>query len=286
MARSAATSRSTRSSKTPRKAAAGPSPPRASEKLSDEAYAARLEALQINLVTAQRSWITDGRRIAIVLEGRDAAGKDGLIKAMTANMSARATRVVALPKPSDRDRASWYFQRYVAHLPAAGEVVIFNRSWYNRAGVEPVMGFCSAEEHEAFLATVGEFEDMLAKGGIQLFKYYLDISRAEQKERLEARRADPLKFWKVGPIDEAAMARFDDYTARRDEMFSRTHTQQGPWTVVRANRKKPARLAAIADLLSRSAAPEALGAAAAEELRPDLVFGFDAQALGDGRLER
>jgi polyphosphate kinase len=273
--------------KPPKSAASGKAAPdtQGPKKLSDDEYLRRLEALQVELIAAQRRWIEDGERIVIVLEGRDSAGKDGVIKAMTANMSARATRVVALPKPSDRDKTSWYFQRYVAQLPAAGETVIFNRSWYNRAGVEPVMGFCTPEEHRVFLDTVPEFEDMLIRSGLKIIKFYMDISKAEQTERLMDRRKDPLKFWKVGPIDEAAMAKFDDYTKRRDEMLERTHTALAPWHVVRANKKKPARLAVIAEVLCQLPPETPPKAAKAERAASDLVFPFDAAALKDGRLE-
>jgi len=214
-------------------------------------YRHALTQLQIELVKLQRAVITQGQKILVLIEGRDAAGKDGTIKHLIEHLSPRETRVVALAKPTERDRTAWYFQRYVRHLPVAQEIVIFNRSWYNRAGVEKVMGFCSEAEHEEFLETVPVFEQMLERSGIQLFKYYLDISRKEQRERLKARRKDPLKQWKISPIDEAAAAHWKDYSLARDEMFARTHNAFAPWCVVRADDKHAARLNLIRHLLSR-----------------------------------
>jgi polyphosphate kinase 2 len=214
-------------------------------------YGDKLYQLQVELVKLQRHVIARGQKVLIILEGRDGAGKDGTIKRITEHLSPRDIRVVALPKPSDREATQWYFQRYVAHLPAAGEIVIFNRSWYNRAGVERVMGFCSAEECEVFMRTVPVFEQMLAEAGILIVKYYLDISREEQKRRLKERHADPLKQWKISPIDEAALKHWDGYTKARDEMLRRTDSANAPWMVVRADDKKQARLAIIHDLIGR-----------------------------------
>src|SRR6185369_14994690 len=166
------------------------------------------------------------------------------------HLSPRDTRVVALGKPTERDTKSWYFQRFVPHLPAGGEFVLFNRSWYNRAGVEPVMGFCSKDEHREFLREAPEFEQMLTRAGLQLVKYYLDISKAEQKERLEDRREDPLKQWKISPIDAAAIKKCDDYSKARDQMLRKTSHDAAPWYVVKANSKKQARLNVIRHLLS------------------------------------
>jgi polyphosphate kinase 2 len=213
-------------------------------------YRAALLQLQIELVKLQREIIRSNDRIVVVLEGRDAAGKDGAIKHMTEHLSPRETRVVALGKPSDRDSTSWYFQRYVRYLPAAQEMVVFNRSWYNRAGVERVMGFCTEAQYQEFMEAVPNFEQMLTRSGIRIFKYYLDISRKEQKTRLKARRKDPLKQWKISPIDEAALAHWRDYSLARDEMFARTHTPFAPWRVVRADDKHAARLNLIKDFLS------------------------------------
>ena len=212
-------------------------------------YADALRTLQIAVVGLQRHVIADGRKVLIIVEGRDGAGKDGAIKRITEHLSPRNIRVIALPKPSDVEATQWYFQRYVAHLPAAGEIVIFNRSWYNRAGVERVMGFCSEAEYDAFIRTVPVFERMLREAGIFIIKYYLDIDRAEQKKRLAARRGDPLKRWKISPIDQHAMKHFDDYSKARDAMLRLTDSDAAPWTIVRADHKKPARLGIIADLV-------------------------------------
>jgi polyphosphate kinase 2 len=174
-----------------------------------------------------------------------------VIKRIVQHLSPRETRVVALGKPSDRDRSSWYFQRYVHHLPAAQELVLFNRSWYNRAGVERVMGFCTSDEYEEFMQTVLTFEHMLVKSGIKLLKYYLDISRKEQKQRLEDRRDNPLKQWKVSPIDAEAIKNWGEYSLARNEMLARTHNSVTPWTVVRADDKRSARINLIKNLLAR-----------------------------------
>ncbi len=214
-------------------------------------YATALRNLQIELVKLQRHVIEQGKKVLIILEGRDGAGKDGTIKRIIEHLSPRDIRVVALPKPSDVETTQWYFQRYVGHLPAAGEIVLFNRSWYNRAGVEPVMGFCTEAEATQFLRDVPIFESMLAQSGIAVVKYYLDINRKEQKKRLEDRHQDPLKQWKISPIDEKALKHFDDYTAARDKMLRATDSAAAPWMVVRADDKKTARLAIIADLITR-----------------------------------
>jgi polyphosphate kinase 2 len=247
-------------------------------------YRHALIQLQIELVKLQRAVIAQGQKVLILIEGRDAAGKDGTIKHLTEHLSPRETRIVALPKPTERDRTSWYFQRYVRHLPAAQEIVIFNRSWYNRAGVEKVMGFCSAAEHEEFLEMVPVFEQMLERAGIRLFKYYLDISRKEQGERLTARRKDPLKQWKISPIDEAAAAHWKDYSLARDEMFARTHTAFAPWCVVRADDKHAARLNLIRHLLSRLAYK-----GKNEQLLiydPDIIFPYDDSYRANGMIAR
>ena len=217
----------------------------------DDKYRKALRALQIELVKYQRHLIAQGDRILVLFEGRDAAGKDGTIKHIIEHLSPRDTRVVALGTPSDREKTEWYFQRYVRYLPAAREFVLFNRSWYNRAGVETVMGFCTPAERESFLRMVPGFEAMLVESGITLMKYYLDISRDEQKRRLKDRRHDPLKQWKLSPIDEAAVGHWADYSKARNEMFVRTHTPDAPWTVVRADDKHIARLNVIRDLLTR-----------------------------------
>jgi polyphosphate kinase 2 len=241
------------------------------------------DALQLGLVQLQQAMVASGERAVIVLEGRDAAGKDGTIKAVTEHLSVRNTRVVALPKPNDRERTQWYFQRYADHLPAAGELVIFNRSWYNRAGVEVVNSFSTAEEQAQFLKDVPGFERMLVESGIRLVKLWLDISKDEQAERLKDRETDPLKALKRSPLDEVAQKKWDDYTKARDTMLAATHTAAAPWTCVRANGKKKAHKAVIQHLL------RALGTKNAEKdvQAPDakVLFGYEAAALRDGRLE-
>jgi polyphosphate kinase 2 len=216
-----------------------------------KAYKHALRESQIELVKLQKDVIADQRKILIILEGRDAAGKDGTIKRITAHMSPRETRIVALGKPSDREESEWYFQRYVPYLPAGGEIVLFNRSWYNRAGVERVMGFCTKAEYEEFMHTVPLIEQRLCHAEIVILKYYLDISREEQRRRLEDRRKDPLTQWKISPIDAAAQKHWKDYSRARDAMLERTHHELAPWTVVHADDKKAARLGVIRDVLSR-----------------------------------
>ncbi|MEC9364725.1 MAG: polyphosphate kinase 2 [Pseudomonadota bacterium] len=219
-------------------------------------YKKALRNLQIELVKVQRHLIRHGHRVLVIFEGRDAAGKDGTIKRLTAHLSPRETRVVAPGKPSDREQTQWYFQRYAPYLPAAGEFVLFNRSWYNRAGVERVMGFCSDAEADAFLDAVVPFEQMLVAAGLQIIKYYLDISRAEQKRRLRDRARDPLTQWKVSPIDQSAQKKWAAYSNARDEMLERSEHAAAPWIVVRADDKKLARLNVIRDLVQRIDCPD------------------------------
>jgi polyphosphate kinase 2 len=247
-----------------------------------ETYDDRLRNLQIELVKLQSHVIANGCRVLIILEGRDGAGKDGTIKRITEHLSPRDIRVVALPKPSDREATQWYFQRYVAHLPAAGEIVIFNRSWYNRAGVEKVMGFCTDAEYDEFLRNVPVFEQMLTEAGVTIVKYYLDIDRHEQKQRLADRRQDPLKQWKISPIDEKAIKHFDDYTKARDTMLRMTDAAASPWLVVRADDKKAARLAIIGDILRRIDYKDS------NTVSPDLAIirRFDETCLTDGMLAK
>ncbi len=221
------------------------------KEMPELSYSEALRFLQIELVKFQRQLIEQNERILVLFEGRDTAGKDGTIKHITEHLSPRDTRIVALGTPSDREKTDWYFQRYVNYLPAAREFVLFNRSWYNRAGVERVMGFCTKDEYTLFMKTVPRFEEMLVDSGIQLFKYYLDITRDTQEERLEERRKDPLKQWKISPIDEQALDHWNDYSKARDKMLEKTHTEIAPWTVVRADDKHKARLNVIRDLLSR-----------------------------------
>jgi polyphosphate kinase 2 len=247
-------------------------------------YKTTLHQLQIELVKLQSHFIKHNDKILILFEGRDAAGKDGTIKRIIQHLSPRETRVVALGKPSDHDLGSWYFQRYTAYLPAAQEMVLFNRSWYNRAGVERVMGYCSDAEYHEFIETVPHFEQLLARSGIKLLKYYLDISKQEQKQRLKAREQDPLKQWKISPIDKAAQKHWDAYSAARNTMFARTHHLAGPWTVVRADNKHAARINIIKDLLFRldyAGKQEAL-------VLPDnnVVFSYEESYLHNGMIAR
>ena len=224
--------------------------------IPEHTYEADLRLLQIELVKLQHHIIDTGKRLLVILEGRDTAGKDGSIKSITENLSPRDTRVVALNKPSPREEGEWYFQRYIAELPGAGEFVLFNRSWYNRAGVEKVMGFCTDEQYKQFMGTVNEFESLLIKSGTQLIKYYLDISKEEQAIRLQDRAKDPLKQWKISPIDQKAQKLWDAYSAARNQMLKQTSSALAPWTVISANDKKVAHLNLIANLLSRVNYPD------------------------------
>jgi len=245
-------------------------------------YKSELKHLQIELVKLQRHFIGCSDRILVILEGRDSAGKDGAIKRIVAHLSPRETRVVALGKPSDRDRGAWFFQRYVPHLPIAGEFVLFNRSWYNRAGVERVMGFCTKDEFDEFMETVLGFEQMLVRSGIKLCKYYLDISKKEQRRRLKGRERDPLKQWKSSPVDAKALKRWKDYSRARNEMLRRTHSVFAPWRIVRADDKKTARINLIRDLLCRLHYGGKDKRLAISD--PRAVFEFDEACLRDGSL--
>jgi polyphosphate kinase 2 len=247
-------------------------------------YQRELETLQAALVRYQQAAIAAGDKALVIFEGRDAAGKDGAIKRITEHLSVRNTRAVALPKPTEREHSQWYFQRYVAHLPAAGELTLLNRSWYNRAGVEPVMGFCTPEEQETFLEDAPVFEAMVIGSGLKMVKLWLDISRKEQAERLKARKTDPLKALKVSALDDVAQQKWDAYTAARDLMLTRTHTLEAPWIIVRTDHKKNARLNTIRYLL-KVLAPKAI-AKSIDKPDPKVVFEFEVAALADGRLER
>jgi len=209
------------------------------------AYFRELLRLQGELVKLQDWVATAGHRVVILFEGRDAAGKGGVIKRITQRLNPRVVRTVALPAPNDRERTQWYFQRYVAHLPAAGEMVLFDRSWYNRAGVERVMGFCSDDEYEEFFRTVPEFEKMLVRSGIQLIKYWFSITDDEQHLRFLSRIHDPLKQWKLSPMDLQSRARWERYTEAKEVMLERTHIPEAPWWIVEATDKKAARLNCI-----------------------------------------
>jgi len=213
-------------------------------------YEQELRQLQVELVRLQRWVQADGQRIAILVEGRDAAGKGGTIRRFTEHLNPRAMRVVALPKPTDDERGQWYFQRYIRQLPNKGEIVFFDRSWYNRAVVEPVMGFCSKKEHQRFLQQVTEFEHMLYEDGVTIIKFWFSISKEEQANRFEARRQNPLKQWKLSPVDEKAQELWDSYTRFKEEMFSKTHTTFSPWIIVKANDKQAARLESLRYVLN------------------------------------
>ncbi len=220
------------------------------EPLKNKAYLPELSRLQVELVKLQE-WIRhEGLKVVVVFEGRDAAGKGGVIKTITASLSPRVCRVVALTAPTEREKTQWYFQRYVAHLPAAGEMVLFDRSWYNRAGVERVMGFCTEDEYREFLRSAPEFERMLMRSGIILIKYWFSVSDAEQERRFQARINDPTKRWKLSPMDVQSRSRWLDYSRAKDEMFAHTDIKQAPWHVVQADDKKRARLNVITHLLS------------------------------------
>jgi polyphosphate kinase 2 len=215
-----------------------------------KAYEKEMGRLQTRLCQLQE-WIKfKGLRIVVVFEGRDAAGKGGTIKAITERVSPRVFRVVALPAPSDREKSEMYMQRYIRHFPAAGELVIFDRSWYNRAGVEHVMGFCTKEQHRTFLGLVPMVEKMMTDGGLLLVKYWLEVGKDEQAERFEARVDDPLRQWKLSPMDLESWRRWDDYTHARDLMLRATDTPQAPWYIIRTDDKKKARLNCISHLLS------------------------------------
>ena len=220
------------------------------EKMDKKEYEETLENLQIELVKLQYWLQAAGRRVMILFEGRDAAGKGGTIFVVRQYMNPRSARNVALTKPTETERGQWYYQRYVAQFPTAGEFVTFDRSWYNRAGVEPVMGFCTTEQHRLFLEETPKFERMIVDEGIHFFKFWLNIGQETQLERFHDRRHDPLKVWKFSPIDLAGMAKWDDYTRARDRMMKHTHTDHAPWTVLRANDKRRSRLAAIRHILA------------------------------------
>ncbi|MEQ9405571.1 MAG: polyphosphate kinase 2 [Cyclobacteriaceae bacterium] len=213
-------------------------------------YESELEQLQVELVKLQRDIHLNGRRVAIIFEGRDAAGKGGNIRRFIEHLNPRAMRVVALNKPTEIEQGQWYFQRYVNTLPNPGEITFYDRSWYNRAVVEPVMGFCSNDQYRTFLLQVPEFEHMLYEDGVEIIKFWLSISKKEQKRRFDSRIGDPLKQWKLSPIDEKAQEHWNDYTKYKKEMFARTHTSYSPWIVIEANNKKRARLETIRYVLN------------------------------------
>jgi polyphosphate kinase 2 len=242
-----------------------------------------LEARQLALVKWQQHAIAADEKVLIIFEGRDAAGKDGAIRVLTEHLSVRNTRVVALPKPSDRERGEWFFQRYIAFLPTSGETAIFNRSWYNRAGVERVMGFSTAAEQETFLRDVPTMEAMLLESGLKIVKFWLDVSKSEQAKRLEERKDDPLKVLKSSPLDAAAQDKWDAYTEARDIMLRRTSTALAPWICVRSDKKHKARLAILSHLAHTLAPSKIAGKVPPAD--PEILFPFESKALKDGRLE-
>ena len=238
-------------------------------------YEKELKKLQIELMKLQLSMKESGERILVIFEGRDAAGKGGTIKRITEHLNPRNTRVVALAKPNETEMTQWYFQRYIIHLPSAGEIVLFDRSWYNRAMVEPVMGFCTDEQNKRFLKDVPMFEEMLAKNGIKIFKFYFSVSKEVQKERFESRKTDLLKQFKLSPIDNLAQKYWDQYSIRKFQMLSETNRTISPWTIVRSDNKKQARLNCMKFLLSNMDYANKLPD---EELQPDpeiIISGID-----------
>ena len=219
------------------------------DKMDGDEYDATLEALQIELVKMQAWLQKTGARVIVVFEGRDAAGKGGTIEVLREYMNPRQARDVALPKPTEAERGQWYYQRYVAQFPTAGEFVTFDRSWYNRAGVEPVMGFCSPEQHRRFLDETPRFEQMVVNEGIHLFKFWLNLGQEMQLKRFHDRRHSPLTIWKFSPMDVAGMAKWDDYTKALELMFEKTHSRHAPWIVVHSNDKRRARIETIRHIL-------------------------------------
>ena len=218
--------------------------------MSRRTYEAEKARLQAELLKVQ-IWAQDtGQKFAMVFEGRDAAGKGGTIKRFTEHLNPRSARVVALNKPTDEERGQWYFQRYINHLPTNGEIVLYDRSWYNRAGVERVMGFCEPDEYLEFMRQTPELERMLVRSGVRLYKYWFSVTQAEQRRRFQSRETDPLKQWKLSPIDKASLGKWDDYTEAKEAMFFYTDTADAPWTVVKSNCKKRARLNCMRHFLS------------------------------------
>src|SRR5215469_8773112 len=246
------------------------------EDIDERDYERELEKLQIELVALQRHLLKTNAKVLVILEGRDGAGKDGTIKRVTEHMSPRDTRVHAPGKTSDREATQWYFQRFVPFLPSADEFVLFNRSWYNRAGVERVMGFADKDQVEQFFEDVVPFEEMLVRNGIHLRKYYLDISKKEQKKRLKDRENDPLKQWKISPIDAVATKKWRDYSKARDVMFARTSHAAAPWRVVHSDVKRVARLELLRDLLGSFDYPDK--SKKLTKVDPDVVFFWNQEA--------
>lgn len=241
------------------------------EKISFKDYETLLERYQIELLKLQKFVKEKGLKILILMEGRDAAGKGGTIKRLTEHLNPRGCRIVALEKPSNVEKTQWYFQRYVAHLPSGGEITIFDRSWYNRAMVEPVMGFCTHAEHKDFLRQVPKFEELLVSAGIILFKFYFSVSKEEQKRRFESRRTDPLKQYKLSPVDARSQELWNQYTLAKYSMLLASNTEFAPWTILDSNDKKIARLNAFRCILSRIDYPEKIDAKEELAVDPNLV---------------
>ncbi|WP_438970342.1 polyphosphate kinase 2 [Methylophaga sp.] len=249
-----------------------------SKTISRSKYETQLELLQIELLKVQEWARESGQRILIMFEGRDASGKGGTIKRFTEHLNPRGTRIVALDKPSDTEQTQWYFQRYLSHLPNGGEIVLFDRSWYNRAGVEKVMGFTTQDKYQLFLEQVPQLEKMLIDDGIWLFKYWFSVSQEVQHERFEARRKNPLKNWKLSPIDIAAQEKWDDYSDARDAMLANTHTSHSPWTIIKSDSKRTARINCISHFLQ--ALPYAAkNKALTDKLDEEMVFSPSYPAL-------
>lgn len=239
-------------------------------------YESELNRLQIELLKFQNHVKDKGLKVLILIEGRDAAGKGGAIKRLIEHLNPRGCRVVALEKPSDVEKTQWYFQRYVTHLPAAGEIVIFDRSWYNRAGVEPVMGFCTPNEHKKFLREVSSFEEMLLDSGILFFKFYFSVSKQEQKRRFEQRRTDPLKQYKLSPVDEKSQELWDKYTLAKYSMLLASNTPKCPWVIINSDSKKKARINLFKYLLSVLEYPNKI---------KDKYFKYDKKLVRSGEEE-
>ena len=229
-------------------------------------YEKELRTLQIELLKMQNHIKDTGKKLLMIFEGRDAAGKGGTIKRITEHLNPRGARVVALDKPSDVEKTQWYFQRYTQHLPSAGEIVLFDRSYYNRAGVEPVMGFCTQEEHKEFLHEVPEFEKMLVNSDIMIFKFYFSVSKHEQERRFQKRRTDPLKQYKLSPVDEKSQGLWDKYTIAKYSMLLASHTDHAPWTIIRSDNKKKARINCIKHILTHIDYPDKIKD---RKLKPD-----------------
>ena len=239
------------------------------------AYEKELAELQVELLKFQNHVKDEGLKILMIFEGRDAAGKGGTIKRITEHLNPRGARIVALEKPSDKETSQWYFQRYVKHLPSAGEMVLFDRSWYNRSMVEPVMGFCTERQHHKFLKDAPEFEQMIVDEGIQIFKFYFSVSKKEQERRFKARETDPLKQYKLSPVDKESQKLWDEYTLAKFMMLSATHTESAPWTIVKSDNKKRARVNCIKHILNFVNYPNKIAKKDIVTDKDIIVFGRD-----------